>query len=283
MVKTVDLNDFRAVRRILEPQDFALSDGKKDSPPTDLITEEAWHAVMTLPSDVAHRTTSHQGSRVELLHEVTSAWIEVCPDQGMISSAMLDAYDAFQAATFTQVHGFYKEAITALRAALEMITLAAACELNDDMAAWERWLAGDELRFKHLCDQLQSFLPLTMLEQKARAANGSGIFSGNSGNGRVAWARSIYARLSHYSHARSTSSNAELWKSNGPIYSAEGFRLAYSLFLETHALCLLLAKVANPAIPQSETAQLVLRSDSLQLYLDEPYRAVCKFYVSELF
>jgi hypothetical protein len=62
MVCKLDANDFRAARYVLEPDDFALSDGP-DRPPTDLIDETAWRGIMDLPSDVAIRTTSYQGTR----------------------------------------------------------------------------------------------------------------------------------------------------------------------------------------------------------------------------
>jgi hypothetical protein len=33
MARNMDLDDFRAIRRVLEPDDFAVTDGKPDSPP----------------------------------------------------------------------------------------------------------------------------------------------------------------------------------------------------------------------------------------------------------
>jgi hypothetical protein len=53
MARNMDLDDFRAIRRVLEPDDFAVTDGKPDSPPTDLIGQEAWDHIMTLPGHVA--------------------------------------------------------------------------------------------------------------------------------------------------------------------------------------------------------------------------------------
>jgi len=73
-----------------------------------------------------------------------------------------------------------------------------------------------------------------------------------------------------------------MWNSNGPVYSAEGFKQSYHIFLEVHSLCLILAKLAEPSLALSETAQLVLRPDSLEHYLDEPYRGVCAAYRSVL-
>jgi len=58
MVKELPLTDFRAVRRVLEPSDFALVDDGPEPPPSDLVSENAWHSIMDLPDDVAIRTTS---------------------------------------------------------------------------------------------------------------------------------------------------------------------------------------------------------------------------------
>jgi hypothetical protein len=64
MVKNVDLDDFRAIRRVLEPDDFVVTDGKPDPPSTDLIDQEAWDHITTLPGHVVITTTSYQGSKI---------------------------------------------------------------------------------------------------------------------------------------------------------------------------------------------------------------------------
>jgi hypothetical protein len=70
MVRKLDPSDFRAHRYVLEPDDFALTDDKPDSPPIDIVSEEVWRGINDLPGDVAITTTSHQGSRVEVLYEL---------------------------------------------------------------------------------------------------------------------------------------------------------------------------------------------------------------------
>ncbi len=72
---------------------------------------------------------------------------------------MLDTFDALQASLFNMVHGFYKEAIAALRNALETMTFAATCAVANDSTAWEGWAGGDELWFSKQCDRLQNFPP----------------------------------------------------------------------------------------------------------------------------
>jgi hypothetical protein len=280
VVRKLDPADFRAARCVLEPGDFALSDNDPDPPPADLIGEAEWHGIMDLPDDVAVRTTSHQGSRVAVLHELIGAWAEAFPEDGIVAHAMVDGFDNFQAATFNLVHGFYKEAIAGLRSALETVTFAISCQLANDKRAWEGWLTGDESSFKRQCDRAQGLPPLDLLERYARETTGTSIFAGQDGSGRNAWARSLYRRLSEYAHARGT--NTSLWESSGPIYSAKGFALAYHLFLETFALTFILAKVAEPALSPG-TARYIFTDENRRLYLEPTYSQVCGLYEERLF
>ena len=282
MVKKLGLNDFRAVRRVLEPDDFALSDGEPDGPPTDLIDEEAWDHIMTLPGDVAIRTSGFHGSRISLLNNVATGWIETLPAPGIVASAMLEISDAFYSSTFSQLHGFYKEAISTLRSALETSALAALCVLAPDEEKWKRWEDGEELRFGNICDQMLALPCIQTREKRLQVECDSGILVGDDLTNRGAWARVLYRKLCRYSHARGDSTNAAMWDSNGPIYSGEGFKASYHTLLEVHALCLILAKLAEPTLALSDTAALVLRSDSLEQYVDEPYRSICASYYRAL-
>jgi hypothetical protein len=284
MGKALPLSDFRARRYVLEADDFALSDGGPETPPTDLIPENDWHAIMDLPGDVAIRTTSHQGTRIAVLHHLISAWTEAFPPSpSIIDHGMLDTYDAFQASLFNMLHGFYKEAIASLRNALETMTFAATCAVANDTAAWAGWAGGDELWFGKQCDRLQNLPPVGALERKVRDAFSLSMFLGDGSDVRKAWARNLYRRHCEFAHARGNASNAELWESNGPIYSAKGFRVAFRTFLETHGLCLLLAKLGDPALQFTDTAQGALRPANVKEYVDGPYNALCDFYVLELF
>ena len=283
LVKNLELNDFRAVRRVLEPDDFALTDGKPDGLPIDLIDEDAWNHIMTLPGDVAIRTSGFQGSRISLLNDMTTGWIEILPSSSdIIASAMLDVSGALYSSIFSQLHGFYKEAISTLRNALETIVLAAQCTLAADEEKWRRWQEGEELRFGNICDQMLALPPIQIRESGVQTQYESGIFVGDDRTNRSAWARSLYRKLCRFSHARGDATNAAMWKSNGPIYSGDGFKASYHIFLEVHALCLILAKLAHPDLALSDAAALVLRSDSLEHYLDEPYRNICAAYRSAL-
>ncbi|MGI0134935.1 MAG: hypothetical protein ACREBW_08275, partial [Candidatus Micrarchaeaceae archaeon] len=282
MAKNLEPSDFRAVRRVLEPDDFALTGDKPDGPPIDLISEEAWDHIMTLPSDVAIRTSGFQGSRISLLNDATAGWTEILPTTDIIASAMLDVADNLYSSTFSQLHGFYKEAIATLRSALETSVLAVECVLETDEERWKRWEHGEEIRFGNTCDQLLALPSLQPREDLVLRKCSSGIFIGDDRTNRSAWARALYRKLCRYSHARGDATNAAMWSSNGPIYGADGFKASYHTFLEVHAICLILVKLAEPAVPLTSIAELVLRPDSLEHYLDEPYRSICTTYCSAL-
>jgi hypothetical protein len=106
MARKVDTRDFRARRAVLEPDDFGLADANQESPPTDLIEARIWHGIMDQADDVAIRTTSHQGSRIGLLYDLWSAWVEVMPSESIVGYAMLDCSDDFAASILSFVNGF---------------------------------------------------------------------------------------------------------------------------------------------------------------------------------
>jgi hypothetical protein len=283
MVIKLNSNDFRSQRLILEPSDFALGTDEPEPEPTDLISESAWNGIMTLPGDVAIRTTSHQGERVEILYDLWSGWVHELPRGGMLAHAMLDSADDFAAALFNLTHGFYKQALFSLRSALEVVTMACSCELLADHAKWDEWLDGGDLKFARECDNLQSSRLVQELDQTAFVAAGATLYDSRDGVAKNSWARSLYRRLSQYAHARDATSNAQLWESNGPIYSAEGMRVSYHSFLETYALCLLAGKLALSDLSMSEAAQVIFTSESCDQYLSPPFAAVCLFYKARLF
>lgn len=68
MTKELSQSDFRAVRIVLEPEDFALGADEPDPPPSDLIAEKTWHGIMDLPDDVAIRTSDHNGKLLGVEH-----------------------------------------------------------------------------------------------------------------------------------------------------------------------------------------------------------------------
>jgi hypothetical protein len=144
MTKQLPLTDFRAVRSVLEPHEFALSEGQ-DPPPSDLIDKETWDGIMHLPEDVSIRISDHNGLRFKLMHSLWGDWVKAignpdAPDE--IFNCMLDAADCFQCATFNFLHGFYRAALAELRTAFELTMIGTYGTLNPADADYVAWTRG---------------------------------------------------------------------------------------------------------------------------------------------
>ena len=70
--KLLPLTDFRARRTVLIRRDFGYAP-KPAPPPSDMIDEETWASVATLPDDVAVRTSDHHGTTIKQRHAGVSA------------------------------------------------------------------------------------------------------------------------------------------------------------------------------------------------------------------
>src|SRR5579863_3459532 len=66
MTKSMPLSDFRAVRKLLEPDEWGLPG--EETPPTDMIKPEIWHGIVDLPGDVAISTSDHNGKKLKYLY-----------------------------------------------------------------------------------------------------------------------------------------------------------------------------------------------------------------------
>ncbi len=97
------------------------------------------------------------------------------------------------------------------------------------------------------------------------------------------WTTSLHSHLSNFIHARGNSSNARIWKSNGPVYSGVGMKTGYHSYLETYALLLLLAKIAHPSLPMPREAKVLFLYESRRRYLRLRDRRLCGFIKREVF
>lgn len=282
MVRRLDLGDFRAHRKVLEPDDFASFDGETDPPPSDLISEEAWDGIMTLPDDVAIRTTSHLGEWVALLHDLWADWIYSFPRRSIITDAMLDCADDFSAALFNLVHGYYKQAIGALRNALETMVLACECTLSRANDKWKEWQEGKEMTFRKILPKLAASARFVKLEAHVRSLTGGGLFPEAENNEGIAWARNLYQRLSNFSHARGNLTNSVLWESTGPVYSEKGMRTACYLYLETYVLLVLLLKATMGRFRVPRASVHLFTQDSLRTFCPEPFARICDAYATAI-
>jgi hypothetical protein len=126
MSKPMPVQDFRAVRIVLEPDDFALGSEGPDPPPSDLVSPETWHALTVLPDGVAIRTSDHNGEALTEAYSLCCRWSAATGDEvDALFDPMLDAGSDLENSIFNALHGYYRAGFSALRSALELITIGA--------------------------------------------------------------------------------------------------------------------------------------------------------------
>jgi hypothetical protein len=69
MPRLLPTSDFRARRRVLTRSDFGIAP-KPEPRPSELIDKKTWQSLVTLPDDVAVRTSSNQGTALAQLNEL---------------------------------------------------------------------------------------------------------------------------------------------------------------------------------------------------------------------
>ena len=273
MTKALSTTDFRAVRHILEPHDFALGGDEEDPLPTDQIELEVWHGIMDLPDDVAIRTSDHHGKHLELLQSLWGDWIVAVGNprrkHDELFGCMLDANDCLQCATFELLHGFCRAAIANLRTALELVMIGALGNCQPTHPKYQRWQRSDVENFGF------SYCRGQFLEQH-RGGSLEWLFEKKSGFPAL-----LYAELCNYTHARPDSTDSELWESNGPVYSGRAFFKSFKLCLDVYATCYLLVKIGRPAFRLPKNSKILFELDWMtrhaelaqaygQLYLGKP-------------
>jgi hypothetical protein len=144
--------DFRSIRRKLSPEDFAL--GPKEEPePSDLIDEDTWSSLVHLTDDVSLRTSDHHGTLLKRADAVWGWWVSLTLDaQSLVKRSgedplclsCLTVSDEMQASTFSLMTGFYRQAISGLRSALEAMIAGVYFHRFPDAEKFERWVNGHE-------------------------------------------------------------------------------------------------------------------------------------------
>ncbi|GBE31370.1 hypothetical protein BMS3Bbin05_00270 [bacterium BMS3Bbin05] len=265
MSKALLLEDFRAVRIILEPDDFAFSSGDKPRP-SDLADKETWHGITILPDDVAIRTSNHHGDLLKTLYDLWGAWIEAVGEgQASLYDTILDAADEFQAATFNALHGYYRQAIGCLRNALEQITIGTYCQVCGKATDFVQWRAGQsKITFGQACDSLAGATLAQALNAHLQDKLNDSIFNQKTQTNQGGWARRLYSELSDYAHTRPGFTNVDMWASNGPIYVQDAFVSFGKMYLQTSALGFLLVKLGRPSFQLPQDALSLFRSAMVQ-------------------
>lgn len=248
MTKGLSQSDFRAVRVVLEPEDFALGGDEPDPPPSDLIAEKTWHGIMDLPDDVAIRTSDHNGKLLGEVYWLWRRWIEAVGEvEDALFVPMLDATDDMQASFFDALHGYYRTAFSALRNVIELMTIG-TCGALTRTPHYEEWRKGTtEFKFGTACDLLSRDASLVAFNQGLRSKGHESLWDAKGAGLPGGYSRRLYRNMCDFAHSRPGFTDADLRSSNGPIYVASVFRDWYFAFLRSTSLCAVLMLLARPA------------------------------------
>ncbi len=259
MPKPLPLTDFRSRRTVLVRSDFGYA--PKPAPrPSDIIDEETWDSILTLPDDVAVRTSNYHGTTIRQLHDLWGAWIEcVGEKQDSMFSVMLESGDDFQAATYAAVTGFYRLSVAALRSALELTAIGAWAQVCGKHKEFRSWRSGKlPLSFGQACDGLFGSTPA--LRAHLQTTVGDSLFDQRNPTDEGGFARRIYSDISGFSHSRPGHADSDMRESNGPIYVASAFKHVAWMQFETLGLCFVLLLIARP--------KQVLPEPAIELFRD---------------
>ena len=242
-------DDFRSLRQLLPDDAFALREEGQE-PALVIIPEQAWRGLFSLSDDVVLRTTGHQGSLAEHCWLVYGEFVNPIPlaraEESFVFEAMMDTADALQAASFSALHGFYRQAMGSLRGALEAVIVATRFSLADDRAALAAFRYGPEptpfIRFTRDLDRVAGHV---RSQELAKVMGARPLAVGRTAT-RAGWAWDLYGVLSRYLHALPGATDGEIWRSNGPLWRPEVFALYIRLLRETLAVSLLVCALADP-------------------------------------
>ena len=142
--------DFRTQRQKLPAEAFALhsSEGPEVR---DLVDPETWRSITSLPDDVSLLTSEQHGQTLRSAHAAWSHWPGLVLDIQRLSVdisidplavAALNATDEFQASVYAALTGFYRQAIGALRPAIEAMLVAVYFKMLPDRGGFAKWLEG---------------------------------------------------------------------------------------------------------------------------------------------
>jgi len=273
MSKPMPFQDFRAVRIVLEPN-FALGAEDPDPPPSDVVSPETWHALTVLPDDVAIRTSDHNGEALTEDYSLCCRWSAATGHEvDALFDPMLDAGSDLENSIFNALHGYYRAGFSALRSALELITIGTCGSFANNRQIYADWRSGAaEFSFGVACSRLAAEPMLDRLNNGLRSLGQSLFDPKDKTRGLVGGhARQWYGELCNYAHSRPGFADGDLWCSNGPIYVAEVFRNWQRAWLHTVSLCAVLVLLARRGAQRKEIAALF--TDRGDIVPDELRRA----------
>lgn len=263
MPEKLEPTDFRAGRWKMLPDDFAISSDEPEPPPRDLITEEAWQSIVVLPDDVSIRTSSHLGTDLSVAHELWGEWIGFTLDifgldaqKSPLDVSITNSMSELQASLYNAMTGFYRTGISALRNALEHVTIGLDFELNTDSMRLQNWLNGDDdvATFGRAASSLSNTRIVQDLEGQLLRCVSDNLFrqKDKTKSDPGGMTRRLFSELSKYTHGSPGKTEADLWESNGPIFSLRAFMTWRMLFGKTMAVALILVRIGRPSVEPIE-------------------------------
>jgi hypothetical protein len=272
MPKQMPLKDFRAVRTVVEEDDYALPSGTPEPPPSDLIPQDTWRHLTMLPDEVAVRTSNRHGTLIDILNQLASTWPDCVGDSehpDPVGLAMIEMINEPDASLYNMLVGFfYRQAIDSLRIILDSVCVGAYCQVTAQGTLLQDWLEGnEELKFNEVATGLHSATETRQFNEHLfrrvhlgfiDQANRSQSYSGG-------WVRQLYQKLSKYSHGRPLLNNTSLWQSNGPIYVGRAVAIVTGLFIETFVASYIIVKLCRADFELPTEAREVFEADVLPL------------------
>ncbi len=252
MPKFLPKSDFRSRRRVLLKSDFAVANGPERLP-SDKIETEVWQNIVTLPDDVAIRTSNHHGKTLKQLENLNTAWLfsmRMPPHRERMSPVMLDVHDEMKASLYNCLVGYYRFSAGGMRNVLELSAIGCWAQVCGKKQEFRGWRKGKiELSIGKACDglisgasslesHLKSTVSDTLFAQKDSQAKGIAAQGG--------YVRRIFSGISDYAHSRPKHTDGDLWESNGPIYVKSAFNHIAWIHFETFAIAYVLALLARP-------------------------------------
>lgn len=252
MSRYLPITDFRARRKVLVRRDFGLAENRQP-PPSDPIEEKVWRSIVTLPDDVAIRTSNHHGKTLAQLNELNSAWTFstlLPPYRESMSPVMLDANDEIQAALYNCLTGYYRFSVGGMRNVLELVAIGCWAEVCGKKKEFRDWRKGKvQLGLGTACDGL--IAGAVSLESHLKSTVNDSLFAHKNSTTRGiamqgGYVRRIFSGLSEFAHSRPNYNDSHFRESNGPIYVKSAFDHVAWIHFETIATAYVLALIARP-------------------------------------
>jgi len=265
MAKPLPKEDFRALRIVLESDDFALSSETPDPPPRDLVTEDTWQELVQLPDDVAIRTSNDYGRILKEVSDFKNELMSVLSavkklvgktgrdvEDSPMCHVLFVAYEDFQASIYNALTGYYRVAFSALRDVVENVTVGLHLTLLGDRAQFRSWLNGGygarEYLFGWAADKVSKHKAVHELESHLTAVITDDLFHQKVEPDPGGFARRLFGNLSQYAHGRPGFTHGDIWASNGPVFVEEYFFKWAICFIQVYGFCLIACRLAQPGL-----------------------------------